>query len=119
MTKILAGVIAALLLSLAASGWALKASIAKKAQAQQEAAQLRQSLADQVAETATANRRYLDLDIQFMALNKRKVTIREVVKTEFRYIREKAKTDETVAHHLNAGIPGPINCLLNESCGSD
>lgn len=113
-----AGLILALVAALIAAGWALKASLAREAQAKQEAATLRSALESQAAETEAAMRRYVELDAQFLALNKRKADIRETVKTEYRYITEAAK-DEGVADYLSAPVPGAINCLLSESCGGD
>lgn len=112
------GLMLSLVAALVAAGWALKGSIAREAQARQEAATLRSALESQVAETEAAMRRYVDLDAQFLALNKRRSEIREVVKTEYRYIREAAEADETLEAYLHEPVHPAVNCLLAESCGS-
>lgn len=115
--KFSVGIILTLTLALAGTAWALKSSLEKAATAIQEADQLRESLTRQAEETRKANQRYLVLDQQFRDLQARKSEIREVVKTEYRYIREKAKTDETVTIYLDTRIPDAVGCLLAESCG--
>lgn len=116
MLYLVGGLLLALLLALAATGWMLKKSIASEATAQQQATQLRSDLQHQVSQTKAAHLRYLSLDGQFLALQKRKEQIQATTETEFIYIRESAKHDQTVTAHLNAGIPAAINCVLAESC---
>lgn len=119
MLYLVGGLLLAMLLALAGTGWMLKNAIASEATAQQQATQLRSDLQHQVQQTKAAHLRYLSLDGQFLALQKRKEQIQLVAQKEYVYIREVAKNDQAAKAHLAGTIPDSVNCVLAESCNQN
>jgi len=112
-------VVLCLVAALAGTGYLLKQSIAREAQAKQAVIALQDALASQVQETLAANSRYLSLDKQFAALQQKKDEIRTVTKKQYVYIRETAKNDEAVERYLNEPVPAAIGCLLSDTCSEN